>query len=374
MLVIPTNIMNQAEKVIAKFGGQSALAKLIGKGQSTVQHWASKGIIPSKWQSKLLAIAAEQSVSLSPSDFMCPQAVEVLPKIPEAKWMGHLVIGDAQLPVYVLDDGRRVISRTGATGVLTQNKGGGNLESYLGVEALKDYVPSNPVGIEFAIQGVVNKTVMGFQAETFLDICRSYVKALAAGALKTQRQTEIATNCSLFLAACANVGLIALIDEATGYQYARADDALQVKLRAYLEKEMRPWEKTFPDELWVEFGRLTNWKGSVTQRPKYWGKLVMELVYEYLDEDVAVWLKNNAPAPKGNMSYHRWLTSQYGLRKLMEHNWMLIGMARSCQTMRELRDRMAMQFGKQPFLLNMYIPIQPSNTEKPPGELPPQST
>ena len=76
------------------------------------------------------------------------------------------------------------------------------------------------------------------------------------------------------------------------------------------------------------------------------GKLVMELVYEYLDEDVAEWLKNNAPSPQGNLSYHRWLTSQYGLRKLVEHIWMLVGMARGCQTMRELRDRMAMQFGR----------------------------
>ncbi len=40
---------------------------------------------------------------------------------------------------------------------------------------------------------------------------------------------------------------------------------------------------TFSDDLWVEFARLTNWKGTVTQRPKYWGKLVMELVYGYLD-------------------------------------------------------------------------------------------
>jgi hypothetical protein len=45
---------------------------------------------------------------------------------------------------------------------------------------------------------------------------------------------------------------------------------------------MRPWEKTFPDELWKEFGRLTNWRGSVSHRPKYWGHLVMELVYEIL--------------------------------------------------------------------------------------------
>ena len=298
------------DAVIQKFGGQSALAKLIGKRQSTVQHWVSKGAIPSKWQTELMRLAAEGGISLRPSDFF-PTETEILeaPKLPDAKWMGNLPIGDATFPVYVLDDGRRVISRTGATGLLTDNKGGGNLESYLNVQALKDYRPDMLAMIEFTIEGVVNKTVLGFEAETFLDICRAYVTALAAGALKTDRQREIAIRCSMFSAACAKVGLIALIDEATGYQYARAEDALQVKLRAFLEKEMRPWEKTFPDELWVEFARLTNWQGSVTQRLKYRGKLVMELIYEYLDEDVAAWLKSNAPAPQGNLSYHRWLTS-----------------------------------------------------------------
>ena len=266
--------MNSAQRIIEKFGGQSALAKLIGKGQSTVQHWASTGIIPAKWQAQLLKLASENGISLSSSAFMeVKEKIEVLPKLPEAKWMGFLMLGEkAELPVYVLEDGRRVISRTGATGVLTNNKGGGNLESYLGVEALKEYRPVNVSMIEFSIQGVVNKTVMGFDAETFLDICRSYVRALAGGALKTQRQMEIATSCSMFLAACAKVGLIALIDEATGYQYVRAEDALQIKLRAFLEKEMRPWEKTFPDDLWREFARLTKWKGSVTQRPKALGE------------------------------------------------------------------------------------------------------
>jgi hypothetical protein len=95
----------------------------------------------------------------------------------------------------------------------------------------------------------------------------------------------------------AKVGLVALIDEATGYQYDRTD-ALRVKLKAYLAEEMRDWEKTFPDELWQEFGRLTNWKGSVTQRPKYWGHLVTELVYTYLDADVCKWLKENKPQPQ----------------------------------------------------------------------------
>ena len=131
------------------------------------------------------------------------------------------------------------------------------------------------------------------------------------------------------------VGLVALIDEATGYQYDRAEDALRVKLKAYFGEEMRKWEKTFPDELWTQFGRLTNWTGGVTQRPKYWGKLVNELVYEYLDPDVAKWLRENAPKPRHGQNYHQWLSEQYGLRKLIEHIWMLIGMARACKTMPE---------------------------------------
>jgi hypothetical protein len=61
----------------------------------------------------------------------------------------------------------------------------------------------------------------------------------------------------MFLAAYAKVGLDALIDEVTGHQYDRAQDALEIKLKAYLADEMRKWEKTFPDELWIEFGRLT---------------------------------------------------------------------------------------------------------------------
>ncbi len=117
------------------------------------------------------------------------------------------------------DNGQRVISRTGATGILTDRKGGGNLGNYLQVEALKKYIPPDLSGlsIEFEIH-VTNKMVLGYKAETFVDICRAYVQALSENALQTDRQREIAVKASIFLASCAKVGLIALIDEATGYQ------------------------------------------------------------------------------------------------------------------------------------------------------------
>ena len=267
-------------------------------------------------------------------------------------------MGDAVIPCYVLDNGLRVISRSGVTNFLTDRRGGGNLDNYLSVSALTEYLPVDLSRhfVEFEIEEVTNRQVAGVSAETFIEICRAYTRALGAGKLDTDRQREIATKAAIFLASCAKVGLIALIDEATGYQYERASDALQVKLKAFLSEEMRAWEKTFPDDLWVEFGRLTNWKGAVTHRPKYWGHLVTELVYSYLDADVSKWLKENKPKPRHGENWHQWLSDQYGLRRLVQHIYTLIGIAKTCQDMRELRDKMAQMYGKVPVQMTLYVP------------------
>lgn len=363
--------MNPAQRVIKKFGGQSALAAMIEKGQTTVQHWGKTGRIPAKWQPELLKLAADKGIELSPGDFIDSPGYQSIqletkaPSIPKAKWWGVLPIGEAEVPVYVLDNGIRVISRSGATHLLTDRKGGGNLDSYLRVEGLSAYLPEDLPRhfIEFEIEEVVNRQVAGVSAETFVEICKAYVRALGENKLTTDRQKEIAAKAAMFLAACAKVGLIALIDEATGYQYDRAADALQVKLKAYLAEEMRDWEKTFPDDLWVEFGRLTNWKGAVNQRPKYWGHLVTELVYGYLDTDVCRWLKENKPQPQKGRNWHQWLTDQYGLRKLVQHIYTLIGVSKTCRNMHELREKMAEMYGKSPVQLTLYLPTPRSNAQ-----------
>lgn len=354
--------MATTNEIIERFGGQSALARLLGKRPSTVQYWSKAGNIPAKWQPKLLELAATEGVNLEPRDFAppLPEPDDAEPRLPEALWAGLLPIGNNELPVYVLDDGRRLLSRTGATTSLTGTPGG-DLLSYIRVTALQDFMPPDIEDhmVEFSLHGVTHKTVRGITADIFLDICRAYVGALNADALQTDRQRVIAAQAAMFLAACADVGLVALIDEVTGYQHVRAEDALQVKLRLFLEEEMRPWEKTFPDELWIEFGRLTNWRGPIHQRPKYWGKLVNELIYGYLDPDVAEWLRTNAPQPRHGQNYHQWLSGQYGLQKLVEHIWMVVGMARACNTMWELRRRMAEQFGRQAVQLMLFLDMPP---------------
>jgi hypothetical protein len=301
---------------------------------------------------------------------VAPEVIGSERRMPEAKLRGVLRLTaneDFEIPCYVLTDGQRVIGRTSATEWLTGIKGGGGLEKYLGVGPLKPFINMDLVlerMVAFRLPEVegLERDVKGLPADLMIDICRAMTTALEAsvrpgsGVKLTNRQAEIAVKGGMFLAACAKVGLDALIDEATGNQFERAEDALQVKLRAYLAEEMRKWEKTFPDDLWKEFGRLTGWQGSVTQRPKYWGKLVTELVYQYLDPDVAKWLKDHAPQPQHGRNWHQYLSDQYGLRKLTEHIWMLIGIASTCRNISELYDRMAEKYGRIGVQYRLYLP------------------
>ena len=124
--------MNTAQNIIAKFGGQTALAECLQtKDESTVQYWSKTGSIPAKWHKSLLEAAVRRGISISFSDFQVAKIGSDLAPIqpPEAKWPGLLPVADDEVPCYVLDDGRRrvITLRTGALNFLTGGKGGGNL-------------------------------------------------------------------------------------------------------------------------------------------------------------------------------------------------------------------------------------------------------
>ena len=313
---------------------------MLGKGQSTVSYWLKAGAIPAKWHPVLLDLATKNTVSLFPEDFLPSVAPDLKPaeegpsEAPKATHWGDLVIGDTLIPAYVLENGMRVFSLKGVVVGLIGTEGG-QLPEYLKVRALRDFLPEDlkpaedgsiPALCRFDTGGEGNfRYAVGFPVERFMDLCAAYSSALQkhldadAEFTLTPRQLDIAKRSVAFQQACAKVGIIAMVDEVTGYQYERAEDALRLKLNLFLTEEMRKWEKTFPDQLWIEFGRLTKWKGPVHSRPKYWGKLVMELIYGYLDPDVAKWLKENAPKPRHGENYFQWLNAQYGLKRLIEH-------------------------------------------------------
>ena len=262
-------------------------------------------------------------------------------------------MGEDPVDCYVLDDGRRVLSLRAIMIAIT-NVDAGNLGDYLGVRALKPFIDKDKILgelPEFHIPGTQLRG-KGVTSDQFEEICRAYVQALHEGQALTERQREIATKCAVITSGLTRLGLDALIDEATGYQYIRDEDALQVKLRAFIAEELRAWEKTFPDDLWEEFGRLTNWQGALHNRPKYWGKLVIELIYDTLDPDVATYLRENRPPP--NIRWHQQLTDNYGVQQLVSRCYEIIGLAKSCQTMSELRKKVEHHYGKQKMLFRVY--------------------
>lgn len=305
---------------------------------------------------------AEAKIEIAEDDIISPE-----PAMPIARWRGSLNIIGLDVPCYVLDSGEKIIGRTSATELLTGIKGGGALEKYISVKALEPFIDTVMVAdrmVPFRLLEVegLEKAVKGLPADLMIEVCQGFVAALQASfdpssphPRMTDRQRQMAMKASMFLSACAKLGLEALIDEATGYQYERAEDALQVKLRAFISDELRAWEKTFPDELWAEFGRLTGWKGSLHSRPKWWGKLVIEMIYDTLDPDIAEYLRNNKP-PAG-VRWHRQITENIGVRALVSRCYEVIGMAKPCTNIRELRDKVAQHYGKTMVQFSLPLPM-----------------
>jgi myo-inositol-1-phosphate synthase len=70
---------NPAKQIIERFGGQTKLASLLGKRQSTVQHWAKTARIPSQWHERLLELAREKGIGLEPKDFVTAGPPDIEP-------------------------------------------------------------------------------------------------------------------------------------------------------------------------------------------------------------------------------------------------------------------------------------------------------
>ena len=59
-----------AREVVQKFGGQTALSKLLGVNQSAIAYWVKQNSIPSKWHASIMELAEKHAISLTASDLI----------------------------------------------------------------------------------------------------------------------------------------------------------------------------------------------------------------------------------------------------------------------------------------------------------------
>jgi len=254
-------------------------------------------------------------------------------QVGEAIKEGMLEIGGVEMPCFVLADETRVLARSQfvkAIGRTGKVKGGRKFEGelqtpvFLTADNLKPFINSDIEGnskpIIFEWKGT---KIFGYRAELLPDVCDVYSDAERAGALRPN-QKHIAEACRILGKGLTRIGIIGLIDEATGYQKDRAADALSKILEAYIAKELQPWVKTFPDQFYEQLFRLQNLEYPTVnvRRPQYFGHITNDIIYKRLAPGVLEELKNSTPKnkvgrPKKHL--HRRLTPELGHPKLREH-------------------------------------------------------
>jgi hypothetical protein len=163
--------------------------------------------------------------------------------------------------------------------------------------------------------------IHGFEATVLADICDSFLEAIKTINL-SPRQKIIADQCEILMRGFARVGIIALIDEATGYQYDRERFELQKILNAYISEEILKWQLTFTDDFYKQIFRLWGLPFTpkyIKRKPSFIGKLTTKYIYEQLPKGVIERIKDKTPkSDAGNYIYrfHQSLTPEIGREHL----------------------------------------------------------
>jgi hypothetical protein len=243
--------------------------------------------------------------------------------LPRATHSGRIVIAGREIACAVLDTGTRLLTQEtflssigrarkakAGTGSFTTADGlppflaADNLQPFISDDLRQSATPiffRNDKGIRAA----------GYDARLLPMVCEVYLKfrdaKLGAGESIPANQRHIIEACDLLMRGLAHVGIVALVDEATGYQEFRAKDELSRILEAYIAEELRPWIKTFPEEFFKQLYRLHGWPYRVgsTKRTQYVGKLINKLIYEQLPPPVLPTLREKNPVTEKGYRKHK---------------------------------------------------------------------
>lgn len=218
---------------------------------------------------------------------------QVAPKVPAALYRGSLPIGEIEMDCAVLDDGTRVLTATSIFEAFGRSRKGQNSRLKIGGTQIPPFVAAKNLE-PFIDQTLIERTKLlnytdggrkksGYAASLLPKVCEAYLAARRAGAL-TDSQKKVANQAEILLGALAQVGIDALVDEATGYQLDRKHDALRILLSKYVAEGLQKWMHTFPDTFFAELDKLYgNQPTTSRSRPQYYGRFITKYVYDQIE-------------------------------------------------------------------------------------------
>jgi hypothetical protein len=254
---------------------------------------------------------------------------------------GELPLGNLNLSCAVLEDGTRVISRNAIFRAFGRTKRGRakgevrepNMPSFIDAKNLQPFIGEDLRNglkkIEFEDKN--GKVADGYNALILPLLCKVYLDARATTNYNTGRpiitksQEPLARASEILLLSLSKVGIIALIDEATGYQEDRDKTALREFLTRFLKEEKGKWIKTFPDEFFEAIFKMKgwDWKSAIKgQKPGVVGRYINNYVWAriapgVLDELRRINPKDEHGRRKGKNP--QFIDIDFGHPKLKEH-------------------------------------------------------
>lgn len=283
---------------------------------------------------------------------------------------GKAIINGIELPCAVLETGDRVFNRTEfmhSIGRKGKAKGGRKYDAefeipvFISAQNLQPYITDDLLNNSQPIQFIPEQggqSQIGYKVELLPEVCNLFIDANEAGVLKPN-QVHIAEQCKILVRGFQTIGIIALVDEATGYQDLRARDALEKLLEKYLTDHKLNWAKRFPDDFYKQMFRLKGWQYSslgFSKRPGVAGKYTNDIVYERLAPKVLEELEKRNPKVNGHRKdrHHQYLTEDFGHPKLKEHITGVIALMKAAPNWTSFRRMIERVYPKWDDQLDMF--------------------
>ncbi len=258
--------------------------------------------------------------------------------IAKAEYKGSINIGELEIDCAVLEDGTRLLSERAITKAFGGKRGGShwrrkkagmesNLPVYISASNIRPFINdelekalSKPIKYSHGRGGAIGN---GLEATLLPKICSVFLSMRDAG-MVLPSQVHIVHQADMLMRGLAEIGIIALIDEATGYQEVRDRFALQKILDKYLTEEKAKWAKTFPDDFYKKMFKLKGWNFNPmsVKRPGVIGHYTNDIVYQRLAPGILKKLQElNPKTEKGSRKskHFQHFTEDYGLPELKEH-------------------------------------------------------
>ncbi len=166
---------------------------------------------------------------------------------------------------------------------------------------------------------------------------------------------DIIAACDSLTRGLARRGIIALVDDATGYQDDKMRQEIDRIIKAYVSPSLAPWVQKFPHEFFREAYRLLGWeyKPGQTKHSPYMGKFINKYVFEALPPGVLEELKARLPKNEsGNRRAKLWqlLTVDTGIPHLDRQLTSDLTIMKLSETKQQFEEGWDKLFGKQPRL------------------------